>query len=75
MSATTKARSQALARVARLMRAADRHEQHTITVDELRVALEGVDVEGLAEPRPCVVSNCAGAFDLSQMRMHTCLPR
>ena len=53
MSETTKAQSRALARVCRMLLAAKRHGQTTIDVGEVEAALDEVDVQGLANPRPC----------------------
>jgi hypothetical protein len=64
MSATTKARAAALAGVCRLVVAAERHGEASISVAELRLALEGVDVGGLANPRPCVVRNADRGFEI-----------
>jgi hypothetical protein len=64
MSATTKARAAALAGVCRLVVAAERHGEASISVAELSLALEGVDVEGLAVPRSCVVRNASGPFEI-----------
>jgi hypothetical protein len=71
MSAITKARSAALGRVCRLVVAAERHDEDSITVAELRLALEGVDVGGLAVPRPCVVGNVGRPFNITGVTSHT----
>ena len=52
MSKTTHARGAALARVARLYTAARRHGETHLTTDDIGLALEGVDVEALAWPKP-----------------------
>lgn len=68
---TIRNRCRALGNVARLVVAAERHGQKTVDLDELRVALAEVDVAGLANPRPCVVRNVGGSFDLSELSLRT----
>ncbi len=64
MSTTTHARSAALAGVCRLVTAARRHGQRSVELSELELALDGVDVEGLARPRPITrVCNVGGSRD------------
>ena len=57
MSAITHRRSAALATICRLVVAAKRHGQASISREELELALEDVDVDGLAEPRRETVSS------------------
>jgi hypothetical protein len=71
MSAITKARGSALGKVCRLVVAAERHGEQSITVAELQLALDGVDVEGLAVPRPCVVRNVGDEFTFAHVTSHT----
>ena len=71
MSETTKDRSRALATVCRLLLAAKRHGQTTIDVGELEAALDEVDVQGLANPRPCSpVCNIAHVSSLGSVRQN-----
>ena len=68
MSETTKAQSRALANVCRLVVAAWRHGQPSVDVAELAAALDPVDVEGLADPRPCnPVRNVGQGFDVGSV--------
>ena len=68
MSEITKAQSRALANVCRLVVAAWRLGQPSVDVAELAAALDPVDVEGLADPRPCnPVRNVGQGFDVSSV--------
>lgn len=72
MSKVVAVRSRALAGVCRLVTAAERHEQETISVAELRAVLADVDVDGLASPRPmAVVRNVGRPMTVSEMRFLT----
>jgi len=68
---TIRNRCRALANVARLVVAAERHGQSTVDLDELRVALAEVDVDGLASRRPPVVRNVGRSLDASKMSLRT----
>jgi hypothetical protein len=52
MSSTIKSWAKALASVCRLVVAAERHGQDSISIAELRTALDGVDVQALGDPPP-----------------------
>ena len=68
MSEITKAQSRSLARLCRMLLAAKRHGQTTIDVGEVEAALDEVDVEGLANPRPCSpVCNIGQGFDVGSV--------
>ncbi len=64
MSSTTHARSKALAGVCLLVTQAEEGGHISVPVASLRVALDGVDVEGLAHPRPCQVGNVGHRFSV-----------
>jgi len=57
MSSTTHARGAALAKVCALTLDAEKQGCISVPVAALRVALDAVDVEGLANPRPAPVCN------------------
>jgi hypothetical protein len=68
MPNTTHRRSAALGKVARLLLAAERHGQAMVDADALRLALEDLDIEGLATPRPAQVGGVGRRISVEQAR-------
>jgi len=71
LAPVSKSRTRALANVARLFVAAERHGQTTVDLGELRIALAEVDISALARARPSVVAGRTGSIDFSEMSLRT----